>query len=199
LLPDEAAPILARFYLSTSRQPGFCWLFFVRRCDQETGPDYIFSLRQIGILVNGTKDSVERDFTLMKLWRKLFNSKPDPLKGAPPVRRLKTYSADSGYVYQYFYEGCRGFGSGAGKGVEYVFSASSDRKRYGPVVVRLGNSAVEAWEQEHSRELSSSERFALVKLALFQAFDERPTPAEMRHEIHVRRADLDSIAETLDL
>ena len=32
---------------------------------------------------------------------------PEPLRGRPKVRREKIYSADSGYVYQYFYEGFR--------------------------------------------------------------------------------------------
>jgi hypothetical protein len=156
-------------------------------------------LRRVGILVNGTKDSVGRDFTLLKVWRKLFSFKPEPLKGAPLVRRLKTYSAESGFVYQYYYEGCREFRSGGEKGVEYVFSASANRKRYEPVAVRLGKSAVEGWEREHTRELSSAERYAVAKLALFQAFDERADPADMRQEVRVRRADLDSIATTLEL
>ena len=39
--------------------------------------------------------------------RNFFTKKPLPLTGAPAVRRLKSYSAQSGYVYQYFYEGQR--------------------------------------------------------------------------------------------
>ena len=37
----------------------------------------------------------------------LRKKKDAPLTGAPAVRRQKTYSAESGYVYQYFYEGQR--------------------------------------------------------------------------------------------
>jgi len=37
----------------------------------------------------------------------LRKKKEAPLTGAPAVRRQKTYSAESGYVYQYFYEGQR--------------------------------------------------------------------------------------------
>ena len=41
------------------------------------------------------------------MFRSLFSRKDEPLAGAPPVRRLKTYSARSGYVYQYRYQGSR--------------------------------------------------------------------------------------------
>ena len=43
------------------------------------------------------------------MFRNFFSKKPLPLTGAPAVRRLKSYSAQSGYVYQYFYEGQRPF------------------------------------------------------------------------------------------
>jgi hypothetical protein len=36
-------------------------------------------------------------------------------------------------------------------------------------------------------------------MALFQAFDERPTPAHMKDEVNVRHADLQAILDTLDL
>ena len=60
--------------------------------------------------------------------RNFFTRKPVPLTGAPAVRRLKSYSAQSGYVYQYFYEGQRPFRSGGESGVEFVFTLSADRK-----------------------------------------------------------------------
>jgi hypothetical protein len=49
--------------------------------------------------------------------RNFFSKKPLPLTGAPAVRRLKSYSAQSGYVYQYFYEGQRPFHSGGESGM----------------------------------------------------------------------------------
>jgi hypothetical protein len=36
-------------------------------------------------------------------------------------------------------------------------------------------------------------------MALFQAFDERESPAQMRHPVQVRRADVDAILNTLDI
>ena len=58
---------------------------------------------------------------------------------------------------------------------------------------------MESWEQSHSRPLSETERYAVVKMALFQAFDERPTPSQMRAEVQVRPADIDPLLETLGI
>ena len=133
------------------------------------------------------------------MFRNLFSRKKTALAGAPAIRRMKTYSAQSGYVYQYFYEGQREFRLGAERGTEYVFHISADRKTWNDSSVRVGDSALAAWQDGHGRELASSERYAIAKMALFQAFDERPTPKEMKDEIHVRMADVESIVETLGL
>ena len=50
----------------------------------------------------------------------LRKKKQAPLTGAPPVRRQKTYSAESGYVYQYFYEGQRAAERNGSAGAQYV-------------------------------------------------------------------------------
>jgi hypothetical protein len=131
--------------------------------------------------------------------RNFFAKKPLPLSGAPAVRRLKSYSAQSGYVYQYFYEGQRPCGSGGESGIEYVFTVSADRKTFHPVSVLVGEGEVRAWEQGHGRMLASTERYAVSKMALFQAFDERATPPEMKQEVRVRSADMEAIIETLGL
>jgi hypothetical protein len=98
---------------------------------------------------------------------------------------LKTYSAASGYVYQYFYEGHRE--------AEYVFQVSADRRTYFSVAVMLSEAALAA----SPRELNSTERYAVAKMALFQAFDERASPDQMRRQIRVRSADLAAIAGQL--
>ena len=126
-----------------------------------------------------------------------FSKKPAPLVGAPGVRRQKTYSAQSGYVYQYFYEGHRP--SSAERGTEYVFDVSSDRKTSTPVSVVISDAAVASWQNESGRTLSATEQYAIAKMALFQAFDERESPARLKEPVCVRRADVDAIVETLGL
>ncbi len=133
------------------------------------------------------------------VFRRWFSRKAVPLTGAPAVRRLKTYSAQSGYVYQYYYEGHRPFERARDSGVEYVFDVSADRKTSMPVSVFLGAACLQDWEGNHARTLNSTERYAIAKMALFQAFDERPHPDQMKLEIHVRGADIDGILAALGL
>jgi hypothetical protein len=133
------------------------------------------------------------------VFRSFFSKKNAALTGAPAVRRLKTYSAQSGYVYQYFYEGHRPFRGAGESGAEFVFSISADARNWRPASVILADAAVRAWETAHRRQLSSTEHYAIAKMALFQAFDERPLPAQMKDEVRVRAADVEAIIETLGL
>ncbi|MDR3701676.1 MAG: hypothetical protein P4L56_18655 [Candidatus Sulfopaludibacter sp.] len=112
---------------------------------------------------------------------------------------MKTYSAQSGYVYQYYYEGQRPFHSGPDHGIEFVFSLSHDRKAWHSISVMVSDSAIAVWEQAHARALSATERYALAKMALFQAFDERPAPEQMKEPVRLRPADVDGIIESLGL
>jgi hypothetical protein len=134
-----------------------------------------------------------------RVFRSFFSKKKAALTGAPAIRRMKTYSAQSGYVYQYFYEGQREFRAGAEHGAEFVFQISADRKNWRETSVFVGDAALATWQEGNGRELTSTERYAVAKIALFQAFDERPTPAAMNSEIHVRAADVQGIIESLDL
>jgi hypothetical protein len=122
-----------------------------------------------------------------------------PLTGAPPHRRQKTYTADSGYVYEYYYEGFRVAARAGETGAEHVFAISADRKSWHPVSVFLQDSAARAWEAENGRELNSTERYAIVKMSLFGAFDEREDPSQMRAEVCVRHADVAEILERLGI
>jgi hypothetical protein len=129
------------------------------------------------------------------MFSKFFSKKPVPLTGAPAVRRQKTYSAQSGYVYQYFYEGMRP----APGGTEFVFTFSADRKTSHRASVLVSDDSLASWEQSHARSLAPTERYAIAKMALFQAFDERATPDLMLQSVQVRAPDVAAILETLGL
>ena len=126
-----------------------------------------------------------------------FRKKPAPLTGRPAVRRQKTYSAQTGYVYQYFYEGYRA--SAGERGTEYVFDVSADRRTSAPVSVLVSDAAVESWQKETARTLSGTEKYAVAKMALFQALDERAAPEALREPVRVRPADIQAILATLNI
>ena len=126
-----------------------------------------------------------------------LRKKSAPLSGAPAVRRQKTYSAQSGYVYQYFYEGQRPMSSQ--RGTEYVFNVSADRKTSSQVSVFISDEAMASWQQESGRTLSATERYAVAKMALFQAFDERETPEAACADVQVGPEDVRTILASLNI
>ena len=126
-----------------------------------------------------------------------FRKKSATLSGAPAVRRQKTYSAQSGYVYQYYYEGQRP--SSPEHGTEYVFEVSSGRKSSAQVSVFVSAEAVESWQDDTGRTLSGTERYAIAKMALFQAFDERETPDALREPVRVTPGGVRAILASLNI
>ncbi len=90
------------------------------------------------------------------MFSRWLRNKPEPLRGAPAVRRQKAYSAQSGYVYQYYYQGQRP--SSPEPGTEYVFDVSSDRRTSRPVSVfvtriRAAGTAAPVWSVTVPRKL----------------------------------------------
>src|ERR1700756_4611342 len=92
------------------------------------------------------------------------------------VRRIKSYSAANGDVYQYyFYELNRVLMNG-GAGGEFVYAISADRGTRFGLRILVMQAALEAWARENRRALTSSEEYAVAKMRLFQAFDEGMVP-----------------------
>jgi hypothetical protein len=105
------------------------------------------------------------------------------------VRRLKTYTAQTGYVYEYYFVGKRPAlaDDPLAPATEYIFDISSDRKTTCAVSVFLAPQVLEAYATSRGRTLSGPEQYAAVKMRLLQALDEI---ADMLH--HGRRLTLDA-------
>jgi hypothetical protein len=132
--------------------------------------------------------------------RKLLGGSPPPsLQGVPKVRREKTYSAETGYVYQYFYLGYREAAWDGDEGHEHLFSVSSGRSSRFTLRVFLSRKACEPWEKENDRQLIPTEQYALVKLSLFQAFDERTDFGGEDSAVVIRPEQVEEHINTLDL
>lgn len=92
------------------------------------------------------------------------------------IRRVKSYSAANGYVYQYcFSEGNRVTYDGKPAG-EFIYAVSADRQTTFPVRIIVRQSALLAWSQVNGRPLTSSEEYAVAKIRLLGAFDEGSVP-----------------------
>lgn len=108
--------------------------------------------------------------------------------------RLKIYTAQSGYVYQYRLVRKDRTGSGY-PGTEFVFDVSSDRKTSVAITVIVADEGVAGWAAERGRELADPEIHAAAKLRLWQALDE-VTP--IREGPNVFRVDSSNIVSLLD-
>jgi hypothetical protein len=147
----------------------------------------------------GSANGVRAPNAGMITWlRNLFDKPPAPLKGVPKVRREKTYSADTGYVYQYFYQGYREARRGEDVGHEHLFRVSSGRTSRFDLRIFLSRRALEPWEKTNNRELIPTEQYALVKLSLFRAFDERQDFGE-DSEVIVTSEQVEDHVNALDL
>jgi hypothetical protein len=92
------------------------------------------------------------------------------------VRRIKSYSAANGYVYQYcFYEVNRVEERGSAAG-EFIYAISTDRKTTFALRIVVFQSALETWARANGRPLTSSEEYAVAKIRLFHAFDNGEVP-----------------------
>lgn len=90
------------------------------------------------------------------------------------ARRMKTYTGQTGYVYQYYFVGKRPALPEDPErfSTEFVFDVTSDRKTTYAVSVFLRPEALNTWSEVRGRSLSEPEQYAAVKLRLMQAFDE---------------------------
>ena len=94
------------------------------------------------------------------------------MTGPAPVRRIKSYSAASGFVYQYQFHEVNHALRDAQPGNEYIYYVSADRKTMFPLKIFVGRAAVEDGGKRIGRTLSGTEEYAVAKMRLFQAFDE---------------------------
>jgi len=119
------------------------------------------------------------------------------------VRRVKSYSAADGHVYQYyFFEGNRAQRDGR-PGGEFTYVISADRRSTFPFKIFVRQSALDAWAKQNGRSLTSSEEYAVAKMRLFQAFDEgsvqAPPEGQQAREVVVDESNLEDLLGKLGI
>ena len=115
------------------------------------------------------------------------------------TRRLKTYSAESGYVYQYFFlESRERRGFWGRTGTAFLFSVSGDGRTSVELEIAVEDAALHAWGKAHGRALTGTETYAAAKMRLFRVFDETPSPAELQHA-RVDSSNIEALLQPLKL
>lgn len=117
------------------------------------------------------------------------------------VRRVKTFAAQTGYVYEYCFVGKRDAleSDVFAPSTEFIFDVSPDRKTVFAVSIFLMPKALEAFAVERGRTLSDPEQFAAAKLRLQQAFDETPNMMQDGRRLLVDAALLASLLQSVGI
>jgi len=115
------------------------------------------------------------------------------------AHRVKSYSAATGYVYQYYFYEVEKTTRGRTEGTEYVYMASVDRKHVFPVPIFVSKDDLTKWSARTGRAFTGTEEYALAKMRLFQAFDEVEGLAEKVPALAVDESNLDALLSQLDL
>jgi hypothetical protein len=115
------------------------------------------------------------------------------------AHRVKSYSSETGYTYQYYFYEVNKARRGFAAGNEYVFLVSVDRKTQFPLRVFVREDAVCKWGKQVGRPLTGTEEYAAAKMRLFQAFDEVEGLAQSRSDLEVDGANLDALLRKLDI
>ena len=116
-----------------------------------------------------------------------------------PVRRIKTYTGQTGYVYQYYFVGKRPAldSDPEAPATEFIFDVTADRKTTFAVSIFLCPEGLAAWVASHGRTLGESEQYAGAKLRLMQAFDEIPDMRNQGRRLRLEAADLLALLESI--
>ena len=116
-------------------------------------------------------------------------------------RRYKTYAAETGIVYRYFFESRRSVvrPAGLGPGSDYIFVLTADQGSPFALRVFVSQKAIAAGHATHARELNPSEQYALAKMRLFRAFDELENLREESLNLVVDDTNVEGLLASLDL
>ncbi len=115
------------------------------------------------------------------------------------ARRVKSYSAATGFTFQYAFEEVRKARRGFSSGNEYIYRVSADRKTSFPVFIFVRHDAVRAWGRKVGREMNGTEEYAVAKMRLFQAFDEVEDFTSTHPELVIDSSNLEDLLSRLDL
>src|ERR1700730_6084439 len=109
------------------------------------------------------------------------------------VRRIKSHSAATGYVYQYYFYEVEKKRRGLSAGTEYVYMVSVDRHHVFPVRIFVAKDALDQWSVRTGQQLTGTEEYAVAKMRLFQAFDEIENLATTPPDLTVDDSNLEGL------
>lgn len=116
-----------------------------------------------------------------------------------PVRRMKTYTGATGYVYQYYFVGKRPAAPPEIGATEFIFDVTADRKTTFATSVFLKPEALDAWAAAHGRQLTETEQYAAAKMRLLHGFDEVEDMIEHGRRLMIDAENIEELLEPLGI
>lgn len=115
--------------------------------------------------------------------------------------RYKSYAAETGVSYRYFFVGRHPVArpEGQGPGSDFTFVIAADQQAPFTVRIFVSDRAMAAWRELHGQELSPNEQYAVAKMRLFHAFDEADDLREERLSLVVDENNVAKLLEPLEL
>jgi hypothetical protein len=130
--------------------------------------------------------------------------KPAVKKNDPDVkmgRRYKSYAAETGVSYQYFFTSQRPVNrpESQGRGTDFTFVITADQHPPFTLKVFVSDRAVSAWRDGHGRDLNANEQYAAAKMRLFRGFDAEEQLKDHSLSLIVDETNVEELLEPLDL
>lgn len=116
-------------------------------------------------------------------------------------RRYKSYAAETGVSYQYYFSAQRRVNrpENQGAGMDFVFVVTADQHPPFTLRIFVSDRASSAWRDAHGRSLNANEQYAAAKMRLFRAFDELEQLKEHGLSLLVDETNVVELLEPLDL
>jgi hypothetical protein len=117
------------------------------------------------------------------------------------TRRIKSYTAETGLVWEYYFVGKRpAMGKRELSATEYVYDVSSDRQKTKfAVSVFVRQDGPDTWSALHGRSLGEAEEYAAAKMRLLRGFDEVDDMLNHGRELQVDAGNIDELLQPLKL
>jgi hypothetical protein len=115
------------------------------------------------------------------------------------TRRVKSYSAATGCVYQYYFYEVEKIRRGFSVATKYVYMVSTSRQHTFPVRIFILEDALKKWFARTGRQLTGAEEYAVAKMRLFQAFDQIEGLAADTPVLFVDQSNLETLLLQLDI
>jgi hypothetical protein len=115
------------------------------------------------------------------------------------VRRIKTYSAASGYVYQYQFHEVHPATRERRAGTEYIYYVTADRKTMFALKIFVARDAIQKWSEGAKRTLTGTEEYAVAKMRLFEGLDDAEDFPASRPDLIVDETNIEELLEKLNL